>query len=100
MSNLTAEQIVVALRDPAVPLSPDQIKACYQALNVRHGNVMAVQALAFRPGDEVEFDARGQMRRGTVTKVNQKTVSVQVGATPWRVGAAYLRRVEHVALAS
>lgn len=88
----TAEDIITALRNPAIPLSTDDIKTCWALLKSRHSSNSTLQAQAFRVGDEVEFDARGEVKRGTVTKINQKTVSVKVGVVTWKVSAALLRK--------
>ena len=49
-------------------------------------------ARSFCVGDLVSFRTRsGVTQSGTVTKTNQKTVSVRVGTTTWRVTATLLR---------
>ena len=48
-------------------------------------------ARSFCVGDLVSFRTRsGVTQSGTVTKTNQKTVSVRVGTTTWRVTATLL----------
>jgi hypothetical protein len=54
--------------------------------------LIAAAADTFRPGDLVSFQGRsGETLSGTVTKVNQKTVSVRVGNTNWKVSGTLLR---------
>jgi len=49
-------------------------------------------ARSFCVGDLVSFRTRsGVTQSGTVIKTNQKTVSVRVGTTTWRVTATLLR---------
>ena len=49
-------------------------------------------------GDTVEFDARGRVARGEVTKVNRKNINVREQmpngmATNWKVPASMLKKV-------
>lgn len=64
--------------------------------NVRFEAALREQGKArmFKPGEMVEFDARGRLWTGSVVKVNQKSVSVKCdGGMNWKVGASLLRRV-------
>lgn len=49
-------------------------------------------AVTWKIGDKVSFNTRGQTFTGTVTKVNQKSVSVQTSTGMWRVGPSLLRK--------
>lgn len=97
MTTITVEQVIASLRDPAVAITSEQIRECFDVLKARHASLATVQALAFRAGDVVAFDDRGHVLTGTVTKINSRTVSVKVGAISWRVGATLLRSVKRAA---
>lgn len=47
----------------------------------------------FRRGDTVSFHARGRMRIGTVTKINEKTISIATDSGDWRVSPHILTKV-------
>lgn len=103
---MNAEQILSGLHNPAVVMTKEQITEAWDALKIRHKNLQAVAATQFRKGDKVEFDdKRGRPLQGVVTKVNQKTVSVEVvqkalvaggfvnRPVHWRVAASLLRKM-------
>lgn len=53
---------------------------------MRYKQMGSVRARGIHVGDEVTFnDKYGCKRVGRVTKINPKTIFVQVGATRWRV---------------
>lgn len=103
---MNAEQILFSLRSPTVVMTREQISEAWDALKARHKNLQVMAATQFRAGDKVEFEGRrGRTQRGTVTKVNQKTVTVEVmqktlvagnfveRPTLWRVAASLLKKV-------
>lgn len=52
-------------------------------------------AREFAYGDAVQFtDRRGNVVRGTVEKINVKSVSVKAGFTTWRVAPSLLTHAE------
>lgn len=60
-----------------------------------------MQLMSFRVGDRVEFDDGYQILSGIVTRVNQKTASVQADdGRGWRVAPTLLRRVVGMSEAS
>lgn len=74
--------------------SQDELREVGKALNRRFRALQPSAAQSgFKPGDPVEFDARGQTLRGKVKKVNEKSVSVvpDGGGAEWRVGPSLLR---------
>lgn len=73
-----SQDIVAALKNPAIVMSSDDIKVCWDLLKARHSNLQTLQAQSFRVGDRVEFDARGSTKKGVVRKINRKTITVDV----------------------
>src|SRR5690606_33196222 len=71
-----SQDIVAALKNPAIVMSSDDIKVCWDLLKARHSNLQTLQAQSFRVGDRVEFDARGSTKKGVVRKINRKTITV------------------------
>jgi hypothetical protein len=66
-----------------------------RAITHRRETLAARAAQAFKPGQKVEFsDKSGKLIRGTVDKVNKKSVSVKQDDNKfivWRVGPSFLR---------
>lgn len=93
----TGADILDALANPAIPMTTSQIHRAWDLLKTRQGNNAAMVAQSFAIGETVSFEARGATQTGTVTKINQKTVSVSVpsphGPIPvqWKVAANLLR---------
>ncbi|MGE3758676.1 MAG: hypothetical protein AB7H97_13015 [Pseudobdellovibrionaceae bacterium] len=53
-----------------------------------------MELMSFRVGDRVEFDDGYQIVSGVVTRINQKTASIQADdGRGWRVAPSLLRRV-------
>ena len=64
-----------------------KLRSIHQAKNIMAG-------LQFKVGDEVEFDGkRGVVERGTIIKINPKTIKVKVGFVTWSCSASLLRKV-------
>lgn len=74
--------------------SLDELREAQNALNVRFRELQRRAAVSFRVGDAVKFQSRtGKIVSGTVTKVNQKTVSVIASTgNNWKVSASLLQR--------
>lgn len=72
-----------------------ELNEIQNALNVRFREIQRRAAISFRVGDAVKFQSRtGRTISGTVTKVNQKTVSVKaIDSTNWKVSGSLLQRV-------
>ena len=71
----------------------DDLNEVQNALNVRFRELQRRAAVSFRVGDKVKFKSRaGLMVSGTVTKINQKTVSVSTPTSNWKVSASLLQR--------
>jgi len=47
----------------------------------------------FNVGDEVEFKNKGTVIRGTVTRINRKTLSVQTREGQWNIPPQFLKKV-------
>lgn len=55
-----------------------------------------MQLMAFHVGDRVEFDDGYQIISGIITRVNQKTATIQTDdGRGWRVAPSLLRRVNN-----
>jgi hypothetical protein len=64
----------------------------------RWRQMSSVRTRGIRLGDDVTFnDKYGIKRVGRVTKINPKTIFVQVGATRWRVSHGLVKLEEKVA---
>lgn len=91
MTQLTAQDVLDALRNPAVAFTDAQIRQGFEILQTRHRQLQALAVHNFKAGDQVEFDHKGKALRGVVTKVNQKTVAVKVDWQNWKVAPTLLR---------
>lgn len=90
----TANDVIAALRNSSIDLSIPQINEAFDLLRSRHSMKCQVQAMTFRVGDKVSFtDNIGRPLEGIVTKINRKTVGVNVNGRDWRVGPTLLKRV-------
>lgn len=91
MSNISAQDVLDAMRDPSVAFTDAQIRQGFEILQTRHRQLQALAVHNFKAGDQVEFDHKGKAMRGVVTKINQKTVSVKVDWQNWKVAPTLLR---------
>lgn len=75
--------------------SKEELKLINEALSYQWSRVTKAQAKAFRVGERVEWNSKnGLVEKGTVAKVNQKTVQVKtVRGSTWRVSPSLLRKV-------
>lgn len=99
----TANDILIALRDPSIPMSHEDIRDAYAILKSRNNTNAALATHAFKIGDRVEFDtSKGRYAgkwTGQVEKINQKTIGVRARLngktdgpeTRWTVHASMLR---------
>ena len=56
-----------------------------------------MQLMSFRIGDSVEFDTDHGVVSGIVTRINQKTASIDANdGRGWRVAPAFLRKIKDV----
>lgn len=84
--------IGVSLRQQINSMNMDELRELNELAVRAMKRLVAAAADTFRPGDLVSFQGRsGETFSGTVTKVNQKTVSVRVGHTNWKVSGTLLR---------
>ena len=60
------------------------------AVKLRQTRLARSAARTFMRGDRVEFASRQGVQRGTVVKVNPKTVVVDCGSQRWKVTASML----------
>jgi len=67
------------------------MRAIIDAVNEQQKNIARMSTRKFAVGDYVYFmNKRGEQIDGLVTKVNPRTVNVQVGMTRWKVDASLL----------
>jgi len=76
-------------------MNNDELNQIVDAIKLQRTYLARTTARAMAIGDTVEFEARGRVVRGTVTKINRKTVVVrEQGYGQWKVTASLLRVVE------
>lgn len=76
--------------------SNDELNQIIEAIKLQRTYLSRQTTRSLRVGDTVEFAGRGgRMVRGTVEKINRKTVIVaEAGYGRWRVTASLLTRVD------
>lgn len=72
----------------------DEMKGLYDVLRENWDRLVRLEAMRFRPGQQVQFLHAGQLQRGVVTHSNVTTVGVDVGGRGWRVGPNALTLVK------
>jgi dsDNA-specific endonuclease/ATPase MutS2 len=69
----------------------DDMRTIIDAVNEQQKAIARMSTRKFAVGDYVYFmNKRGEQIDGLVTKVNPRTVNVQVGMTRWKVDASLL----------
>lgn len=72
----------------------EDLREAESALKVRWRELQRRAAISFRVGDKVAFTAKtGKTVTGTITKINQKTVSLRTIDANWKVSPSLLRKV-------
>lgn len=94
MSNLVTRAVELIYQ-----MDNAQLNEVVEALKLKRQYLAKQATRSVIVGDIVEFDARGRVVRGKVTKVNQKTLQVRedrggLVATNWKVTASLVRKVE------
>lgn len=78
-------------------MDQDELRELSKAIRVEYDRLQRREVDAFIPGDRVQFFASsiGRTLKGTVTRINRKTVGVQPDDDfrAWRVSPAYLTRI-------
>ena len=73
----------------------EELDQVLEAVERRQDRLLLLAANAFKPGDTVTWtDKRGNQERGTVKKVNQKTVKVTTAMMEWTISPIQLKKVE------
>ena len=73
----------------------EELDLVLEAVDRRQDRLLLLAANAFKPGDTVTWtDKRGNQERGTVKKVNQKTVAVTTHHAEWTISPILLKKVE------
>ena len=75
-------------------MNNDELNQVVEAIKLQRTWLARTTAGALAVGDTVEFDARGRIVQGVVTKINRKTVIVKEGYTNWKVTASLLKVVD------
>ncbi len=87
----TANDVLAALR--SVPMTTAEIREAWSILKGRHTQAAYFEAGQFRFGEKVRFMHKGAVMEGNVTKINHKTVGVNVHGRDWRVSPSLLTKV-------
>lgn len=92
-------ELVLGMQETINCLRNEEVAAVFEMLKTRRSALAAEAVRVIAVGTLVEFDAtRGRVIRGTVTKINQKTVNITPESESpfsrgWRVSAGALRVV-------
>jgi|13_taG_2_1085334.scaffolds.fasta_scaffold176454_1 hypothetical protein len=86
MSNLNKVLSEIATMDS------NEINSVVDAIKLRRTFIARSTVRSFNVGDKVEFDARGGIIQGTITKKAIKNITVDTGQGKWRVSATLLRK--------
>lgn len=81
------------IRKMLVGLSGEELARMRELVRLEADQREAAKLAAFRPGDKVEFSARGRVHQGIVEYLNEKSVAVKVGMVRWRVAPCFLNKV-------
>lgn len=74
--------------------SNEEIKSFVQAINYKMKEAQSRAVYSFRIGDKVSFTTRsGELIKGTVSKINQKTVTVNTSTSTWKVSGTLLKKI-------
>ncbi|SVC53926.1 uncharacterized protein METZ01_LOCUS306780 [marine metagenome] len=73
-------------------MNSEEINSVVSAIKDRRTFIARSTVLNFEVGDKVEFDARGSVITGTITKKAIKNITVDTGRGKWRVSATLLRK--------
>ena len=71
-----------------------ELRCLVEAVKMRRTQLARRNVFTLRAGDTVSFTGRSGKLTGVISKVMQKNVIVQRGATFWRVPASMLTRVD------
>jgi small-conductance mechanosensitive channel len=83
------------IRKLVVDMNMQELRDLQDLVVIAMKRLQATATMMFRPGDRVSFqNSIRETLTGTVMKVNQKTVSVRVGTTTWKVSGTLLRLQE------
>lgn len=76
-------------------MNNDELNQVIEAIKLQRNWLARTTARAMAVGDTVEFEARGRVVTGVVTKINRKTVIVrEAGYGNWKVTASLLKVVD------
>ena len=73
--------------------SLDDISQIAEDLKLRRTYLHNMAIRSLRRGNKVKFFSRGSYHQGTVYKVAQKYVTVDIGSSYWKVPAGHLEKV-------
>lgn len=74
----------------------DTLNMAWKLMKIRQNSIGAFNAMAFRVGQRVTFDARSRgIVKGVITKINGKSIKVLADSgMPWKVSASLLTLVK------
>jgi len=76
-------------------MNNDELEQVVDAIKLRRTYLSRQTTRQLAVGDSVEFEARGRVVKGVVTKINPKTVIVrEAGYGNWKVPASLLQKTE------
>jgi uncharacterized protein YkvS len=76
-------------------MNNDELEQVVDAIKLRRTYLSRQTTRQLATGDSVEFEARGRVVRGRVTKINRKTVIVhEPGYGNWKVPASLVCKTE------
>ena len=83
------------LRKLVVDMNMQELRDLQDLVIISMKRLQETATMMFRPGDTVSFqNSLRETLTGTVVKVNQKTVSVRVGTSNWKVSGTLLKVLE------
>lgn len=71
-------------------LTKDEVREIYQLYKNAHDVLSRMETVKYYPGMKAKFMARGSMREGIITKVNQKSISIKTDIGVWRVSPSLI----------
>jgi small-conductance mechanosensitive channel len=75
-------------------LDMDDIRRVYSILKDRQSRIQYQTTFKFNAGDRVQFNGKGRMVSGSITKINQKTIKVKADDNVlWTVSPSLLTKI-------
>ena len=91
MKNIKDTSIDYSMRQEILKMNEDQLNLVAQAVRDRRSIINLEKKSQFVVGDRVAFSNDGTTYGGYITKINIKTIDVEVGEYTWRVSPSLLK---------